>query len=367
MKLRPLKNYTLLEILVVVVIIIILITLLFSGFSQVKDMAARMNCLNKVKDIAQTQQGYTGENGHIPIARSYARTVDRTQPIGRQTLTVEVSAYMALLIYQNVGSYKEYADQTVNGNKGVPREEYWMYVCENAAAAWCAKAYSYKSTYGYATTDVKEKKARLTTYSISFLGNFDYSNDGARPVEMSVVKYNQFLGRNKVENKTFNELLPTDVKEPHERVYVMEGGEQENENNYHELKRLYYGQEIKGGLPYDASVGGATSDGTGYMSGSGAAGIGKESREKGGFNSDVTSKENFAEIEKDVMEGRHGGYVMHGFFDGSARAITAEEVGNNQFGSDLTVKDTNGKDAVDSNEVTGLYRRATLGGGDGKD
>lgn len=368
MKLRPLKSYTLLEILVVIAIIIILITLLFTGFTQVKEMAKRMNCLNKVKDIAQSQVGYANETGRIPTAQTYASERDLSESDAeKQMKTMGVSAYMALLIYQGVGSYKEYADQVVNGDKGKPREEYWSFVCENAAASWCSKGYSQASTYGYATTDVRAKKARLTTYSIGFLGNFDYCNDGARSIQLSVVKNNAITGKPQVRKEHFNQLLPSDVKEPHERVYVMEGGEQENENNYHELKRLAYGREIKGGLPYDASVGGATSDGTGYMSGSGAAGIGRESREKGGFNSDVTSKPNFAEIEQDVMEGRHGGYVMHGFFDGSARAISADIVGSNQFGSDLTTKDTNGRDVVKKSEVTGLYRSALQGGGDGED
>ena len=96
----------------------------------------------------------------------------------------------------------------------------------------------------------------------------------------------------------FKQLLVSDVKAPSERVYVVEGGEQENENNYHEIKRLYYGETIKAGLPYDASIQGATSDGTGYISGYGGGGVGKESMEKGGFRSEVTTRENFASAKQ---------------------------------------------------------------------
>ena len=68
MKFHPLKNYTLLEILVVVAIIVILCSLLFSGFTQVKETAKRMNCLNKTKDIAWAQGACASENnGNIPM------------------------------------------------------------------------------------------------------------------------------------------------------------------------------------------------------------------------------------------------------------------------------------------------------------
>lgn len=365
MKFRPLKNYTLLEILVVVAIIVILCSLLFSGFTQVKENAKRINCLNKTKDIAWAQGACASENnGNIPIPGSYASIVDRTKAIGKQNEIVTAGPAASLLSKFGVHDLQYYKDLGVNGNKGDSREDYWRLVCENAVATWTSKAY-HMDIYRYASTDVQEKKAKITYWSTYFLGTFDYNMDSARKIHLSVVGTNALTGEVQVKQANFNQLLVSDVKAPSERVYVVEGGEQENENNFHEIKRLYYGETIKAGMPYDASIQGATSDGTGYIAGYGGGGIGRESMEKGGFRSEVTTRENFAEIEQDVMQGRHGGYTLHGFFDGSARAISADEVGRNQFDSDLT--QSGQKTTVNSGRVTGLYRRADLGGGDGKD
>ena len=367
MKFRPLKNYTLLEILVVVAIIVILCSLLFSGFTHVKETAKRMNCLNKTKDIAWAQGACASENnGNIPIPNSRASVVDRTKEIGKQNFVTTAGPAASLLSKFGVHNLQYYKDLGVNGNPGDEREDYWRLVCENAVATWTSKAY-HMDIYRFASTHVKQKRPKITFWSTYFLGTFDYNMDYARTISVSSVETNALTGKIEVTQSNFTQLLVSDVKAPSERVYVVEGGEQENENNYHEIKRLYYGQTIKAGLPYDASVEGATSDGTGYMSGYGGGGVGRESMEKGGFRSEVTTRENFAEIEQDVMQGRHGGYVLHGFFDGSARAISADEVGRNQADDDLTEPKPGGGKGVDSGRMTGLYRRADLGGGDGKD
>lgn len=368
MKFRPLKNYTLLEILVVVAIIVILCSLLFSGFTHVKETAKRMNCLNKTKDIAWAQGACASENnGNIPIPGAYASVVDRTQEIGKQTSVTTAGPAASLMAKFGIHNLQYYKDLSVNGNKGDEREDYWRLVCENAVATWTSKAYHNPQIYGYASTHVKQKRPKITFWSTYFLGSFDYNMDSARTITISTVGTNLQTGQAMVKVSNFKQLLVSDVKAPSERVYVVEGGEQENENNFHELKRLYYGETIKAGMPYDWSVTGATSDGTGYIAGYGGGGVGKESMEKGGFRSEVTTRENFAEIEQDVMQGRHGGYTLHGFFDGSARAISADEVGRNQADDDLTEPKPGGGKGVDSGRVTGLYRRADLGGGDGND
>ena len=70
------------------------------------------------------------------------------------------------------------------------------------------------------------------------------------------------------------------------------------------------------------------------MPGYAAAGQGKENYERygdaftsGDWDDDSIIEEN----RRQIKEGRHGGYVLHTYFDGSARAISADAVGRRQL------------------------------------
>lgn len=385
MKLRPLKNYTLLEILVVVAIIIILCTMLFGGFTQIKEMAKRTNCLNKTKDVALAAAALTGENGYIPIARTHAIERHRKLPVGDQVRTTVATSKTVLLCYWGLGlrplgasnEAKNYTEGSVaatvdyemsgegKGDKQWERKEgFWRLVCDNSVRAWCN--HMSLNIYAKFDDDIGNKKTHLAVYSPLSTGYLTYTNEYNSTISISDVKENIRTGVKTVSPKDFGVLYSSEVQSPSDRVYALETGQQEDANDYGNFVRLPFGRKIEKGVYDDGSTGSPKF--SGYTAGCGGGGIGKESREVGGYASNVGDvNDNFDEIDREVMEGRHGGYVMHAFFDGSARAITADEVGRNQFDSTLTRLDQNGKPSVHVPGVTGLYRSPLLGGGDGND
>lgn len=361
MKLRPLKNYTLLEIMVVIAIIIILCTMLFGGFTQIKEMAKRTKCLNKVKDVSHSVQTLTGEYGHIPLAQTFVIERDRSEDVGEQIQTVGISVRVAMLCYwglgQGDGSIAATAKFMMDGTgEGSHKSGYWRLVCDNPVAAWCSRAYDLQQ---FANVEIQERRPQITIWAPMYTGFLDYCNERKSSIVASVVGTSSITGKQYVDRKSYGVLYPSEVKSPSDRVYAVEGGEKQDSNNYADFQRQAFGRAINAG-----SYGSETNTSDGYTSGMGGGGIGKESREAGGFTARVTSRENFAEIEQDVMTGRHNGYVMHAFFDGSARAITADEVGRNQAPPEWN--DAENRFAVTS-KVTGLYRSPLLGGGDGAD
>ena len=96
-------------------------------------------------------------------------------------------------------------------------------------------------------------------------------------------------------------------------------------NMYSHLKLKPYTEQINGWRL--ANLQGATSS---YIPGYGGGGVGKESIESVGYGTYVRQHKDFALIKRDVEEGRHEGYTLHGFFDGHAEIISAETVGKSQ-------------------------------------
>ena len=116
------------------------------------------------------------------------------------------------------------------------------------------------------------------------------------------------------------------IRSPSKRAYIIEEGESSNEPQSN-IQYRPYNEAITRGVTGEGSV-------RTYIPGLGGGGVGKEKMEKIGYAPDMYDlpQERFDLVNKDVMEGRHSGETLHGFFDGHAEAIPVETVGSLQLG-----------------------------------
>ena len=123
------------------------------------------------------------------------------------------------------------------------------------------------------------------------------------------------------------------VASPSKRVYIMEEGESSNSPQSN-IQYRPYNEPISRGTTGEGSV-------RTYIPGLGGGGIGKEKMEKIGYAADVYElpQDRFELLDRDVMEGRHYGMTLHGFFDGHAEAIPVETVGSLQLGPGQTAEE----------------------------
>ena len=125
-------------------------------------------------------------------------------------------------------------------------------------------------------------------------------------------------------------LHATDIKSPSKRAFIVEEGEATNQDNAtHTVQYVKYNDAISRGLPSKGNA-------TGYIPGLGGGGVGREKMERIGYDSTISEDELDLErlelVKQDVMEGRHAGATLHGFFDGHAEAIDVATVGSLQLG-----------------------------------
>ena len=131
------------------------------------------------------------------------------------------------------------------------------------------------------------------------------------------------------------------VKSPGKRAFIAEEGESVNKDNAsHLIEVVEFNKPISRGLksPNHGTA-------TGYLPGMGAGGIGREKMERIGFDStilDELDEERLELVKKDVMEGRHAGATLHGFFDGHAEVVDAATVGHLQLRPGEEKKDRRG-------------------------
>ncbi len=359
-KIFSVRPMTLMEILTVIMIICILASFLFSNFSHVKQMAKRMNCLNKVKDIAQANLHFAAENDEQACVTPYYHTVSERGSDGNLTAkTYQHNWFARMIIWKavavNEGTYNSRrfdtsrltalsspiaAQNAVDGTY-IVAPDFWSYMCDNVLPPWCDKAmYGHNVYHDPVWLPIREKYPVLSTFAVSMLGNFSASGCTANTVPVIEEDYDIMTRKFTGYIQRQSSILPMSaVKKPSVRAYVTERGERDDENNFMET---YF-------IPFKTQVTGVNGDATGYIAGMGAAGNGKEKMESVGFASDMTNRPNFdAEhrdqntipvdrdpngrtITSDVMEGRHDGYTLHGYFDGHAEAVKAEEVGKHQL------------------------------------
>ena len=156
-----------------------------------------------------------------------------------------------------------------------------------------------------------------TQGAVYSFGNFACNTNGDIPTRL-------------VNNQPVHLLHMSQIKSPGKRAFIVEEGEATNQDNgTHTVQYVKYTDAISRGQHSKGTA-------TGYIPGLGADGVGKEKMEKIGFDSTISEDELDDErlelVKKDVMEGRHSGMTMHGFFDGHAEAIPAGVVGTLQLG-----------------------------------
>ena len=125
-------------------------------------------------------------------------------------------------------------------------------------------------------------------------------------------------------------LHATDIKSPSKRAFIVEEGEAVNQDNAtHTVQYVKYSEPISRGQHSKGTA-------TGYIPGIGGGGVGREKMERIGYDSTISEDELDLErlelVKQDVMEGRHAGATLHGFFDGHAEAIDVATVGSLQKG-----------------------------------
>lgn len=330
-------HFSLLEILVVVAIIVILVSLLFPAVRKVKEMAKRMNCLARCKDLAQMNQRFASRNEYVATLQNL--------PSGDPD---EDGFYAGRNFYR----WQEIILKDEIGS-AVPNmsPEWWKVACDNVLHGWNMSWGGWGvSWFGPYTSSgdpnlktqggwgfLNRKDVQISYNCISFLGHY-YTNYNFLGSYGSTYRF-CWKNNGNVGTENSIRISLSNIRSPGNRTYVVESGEDRGDDNAFSIIKLKgYGTQING------QYGGGS---PGYIAGYGGGGVGKESIESTGYSSYVQGLDKYGGYEmirRDVEEGRHDGYTLHGFFDGSARAITAREVGMNQL-----------KSGQSQTQLTGLY------------
>ncbi|MBO5202791.1 MAG: hypothetical protein J6C30_08700 [Lentisphaeria bacterium] len=305
-------------------IIVILFMLILPAFNSVKESAKRSECLSRARNIAQLGTVYAANNnGQAPLSAWYV-------PIGEK-------------LPQADDFSRRIMTSLIPEARGRRDPHWWMFICTNVLPYWNANATmnfpGYDKGQPNPELDVvwpKIKPGNQGKYgdvgyligekleAVYSFGNFGCNTNGGN----SGIPGRKYpLGP--TETRKVSLLHMSQIKSPAKRAFIVEEGESTNQDNAtHTVQYVKYSYPISRGHDW-------AGDATGYIPGMGAGGIGKEKMEKIGFDSTVLEEldsERLELVKKDVMEGRHDGATLHGFWDGHAEVIAAETVGSLQLG-----------------------------------
>lgn len=330
------KPMTLYELLVVIAIILFLATMMFPAFTHVKEMAKRINCLGKVRDLTLMNQRYAARNNNISASAVYygpSKIIGQGESYPQRI----VQRWQEMLLQDE--NPKLYLSGSEENNSY--SSDYWKMICDNVLHGWNIGDGGWATTHGYKDfwkdylapgCDARQKQSPIPYFAIAFYGNFGTNTNGS----MQGIPYTFQNSKNsgltqKPQMGISTVLLLTSIPHPNLRMYLVEHGEDRgNQNAFHTTNFK----------PYDTQINGQYgTNSPGYIPGYGGGGVGKRSIETIGYASFVQSSKNFGAIKKDVEEGRHDGYTLHGFFDGHAEAVRAEVVGAHQLGPGKTTAD----------------------------
>ena len=316
------QNFSLLEMMVVVAIIIILCMLLMPAINSVKEVAKRSQCLSRVREVSQLGAKYSAQNdGQVPIS---GRALPPGQA-GTPTPTDFSVRIMESLIPQAVGE-RDY--------------HWWMFICTNVLPYWNAGATMNANGYdkGKKNQILEPVWQKIKPGSQGETGYIGYTKGrGADATQDAVYSFGNFacntngqINTRLINNQPLALLHTSQIKSPGKRAFIVEEGEATNQDNgTHTVQYVKYTDAISRGRD-------AKGNATGYIPGRGAGGVGREKMERIGYDATISEDELDAErlelVKKDVMEGRHAGATLHGFFDGHAEVIDAATVGSLQLG-----------------------------------
>ena len=315
------QNFTLQEMLVVIAIIVILCMLLLPAINSVREIAKRSTCLSRVREVSQLQAKYAAQNdGQVPLSGGYIpvgkKVADRTD------FSVRI---MESLIPEAVGE-RDY--------------HWWMFICTNVLPYWNAGATMNANGYtkGKKNQILEPVWQKIKPGSQGETGHIGYTKGrGADATQDAVYSFGNFacnmngdIIERQVNNIGVTSLHTNDIKSPSKRAFIVEEGEAVNQDNAtHTVQYVKYNDAISRGQNSKGTA-------TGYIPGMGGGGIGREKMERIGYDSTISEDELDLErlelVKKDVMEGRHAGATLHGFFDGHAEAIDVATVGSLQLG-----------------------------------
>ena len=298
-------------------IIVILFMLILPAFNSAKESARRSECLSRVRNIAQLGTVYAANNnGQAPLSAYYV-------PIGEK-------------LPQPDDFSRRIMTSLIPEARVKRNPHWWMFICTNVLPYWNAAA-----TMNIPTSQLDDAWQKIKPGNQGKYGDVGYVIYPGEIIE-AVYGFGNFGCNTNGEGdipgrgyevggkiKTVRLLHMSQIKSPAKRAFVVEEGESTNQDNAtHTVQYVKYSDPISRGHDW-------AGDATGYIPGMGAGGIGKEKMEKIGFDSTVLEEldsERLELVKKDVMEGRHDGATLHGFWDGHAEVIAAETVGSLQLG-----------------------------------
>ena len=319
--------FTLIEMMVVMAIIVILFMLILPAFNSVKESAKRSECLSRVRNIAQLGTTYAGSNnGQAPISSWY---------VAKGKKTPDPEDFSARIMTSLLPEARHRRDP-----------HWWMFICTNVLPYW--NAGSTMNANGYTKgkgNDILDKVwPKIKPGNQGKHGDIGFVIGGSQGTQDAVYSFGNFacnmngdIPSRLVNNRPVSILHMSQIKSPAKRAFIVEEGEATNQDNgTHTVQYVKYSDPISRGHDW-------AGDATGYIPGMGAGGIGKEKMEKIGFDGTISEDELGLErlelVKKDVMEGRHDGATLHGFWDGHAEVIAAETVGSLQLDSGDTRDD----------------------------
>ena len=315
------QNFTLQEMLVVITIIVILCMLLLPAINSVREIAKRSTCLSRVREVSQLQAKYAAQNdGQVPLSGGYI-------PVGKK---VADRTDFSVRIMESL----------IPEAAGKRNEHWWMFICTNVLPYWNAGASMNANGYtkGKKNQILEPVWERIKPGHQGETGDIAYTiGHGADATQDAVYSFGNFacnmngdIIERQVNNIGVVSLHATDIKSPSKRAFIVEEGEATNQDNAtHTVQYVKYNDAISRGLPSKGNA-------TGYIPGLGGGGVGREKMERIGYDSTISEDELDLErlelVKQDVMEGRHAGATLHGFFDGHAEAIDVATVGSLQLG-----------------------------------